>query len=1711
MATDTSAMIENLLTAIDIIAEKKVESLPYDKTLTCTIVSAAKAARGEYSVTDGTTTFLAYSDNTTYKDGTRVYVTVPNGDFNNRKLIKGKYVSGENEAYNYVSPLDNFLDITGNIYGYNGSDVAVIDKTGLIANHPTNIDVLLWSIGRNNVTPQLGAHEDKLTELDLNQYTRLGIGASFSTRLNGVIAGHYGLRLELITEVAQNDAITNEDILLRDVVEGRYTLSEDEQKRVAARYQQLVEIYGFNWDRIMEHLQQTTESAILNDTISTRGKTEFKKYIFELDASKMFGNPYHFIVSSKQEALFDIGAIGETIVGVQAYFYQTPGTFKDSVNSLYPVANYNNLFIQDVIVTFGYDVNEYTEDTVLCYTTSPTTYVSTSRPAEELDELNKKIIQSRWIHRQEDGTFYAIDEANEIPQYTIDNNTSIPMATVHWYRYTLRANVGDAIAGPQWEEITNTNSNPFILNFTPDPTLAAERLKVIVEYPSQEYVDDTLKSSPKLASIMEDINSLTEQFNETQDEQQKAQIEAQLTATYAQYNKIAAQITPPATYYTSAILELTNESEVSNQIDADLVQGLQLECDGENENGKYYLYTDNGRAIGGAASKFRYLRARYNSILSFSDEDVPEMISWYIPLDNTMIAPPKEGVTYNIKDKDPNFVPELSGEQGYEAGIYNRFMRITRRGKGILYDDATKSHTDTYATNNVEQIFQIKDQYISTYKNNTIYCEVVKNNLVYTKSITLEFGYGQKQGTKYTFNFEASDEAMTVDFGNNNTVQDSENNIPITIIPHIYDYSHNEVTEQYLDKIYYSWYCCKPDQQDFSTGSAITTDLVQQDGSLLWQSADGEKGSVTLSPTPGAAITDMYYYILQAQVTSTFGDLDGNPHSITLVAYYPVAIRRYNEHFKYIHFEGDSLISYSSAGTNPIYFKESFKVHPVDTDDAIYLIPTQQWKVVVYDSLTSGSTTKGHYYNVNTPFYPRFIYSDTDPLQDNLLLVPSLYMNGIKKHISALGYNKGTSTIVWIQPMIINQYGYESEMLNSWDGNLTIDDKNDTILSAMVGAGVKNSDNTFSGVLMGQLSKADLNQNDYPIGLYGFNKGNTSFGFKVDGTAFLGKSGSGQIKFDGNKGIISSARYDSHGTGVQLDLDGTPEKPGGIYTVKINNNEVIKLQPYSPYFTIKTSDGTHTLLSIADETDRNGRGIGYYLATSDFVDNTQGTGKGIKIDLSQGLIKAYSGFRILAYKDGAISHGWIDINSGATTYPLSLGKTEATASAAFRVNWDGVLYATGADIEGTLHLNSSSKFDNQYLAKLNAGKIAGWTIVSNNDGTAGYLAHTTSNGTTTHYLGTPGQLSKDIAGSDSLSTWVFAAGSNFGVTSDGTLYATNAHISGNIASSSGTIGGWTIKTNSLERETSTQYVYLNAPAGTTVTGTDKAFYVGTKTASASGWTEKFSVNYNGKMRAYDAEISGTITIGSNSTYSGTDLSGLGKPVGGWTISNEALYHGTANSPTHYLGTAKKLSVLGSDKNNIVFKAGNDFGVDKDGKLYAQNAEIKGTITATAGTIGGISIVDGSISGGIWTAISAKVGELIADTVTADYIKGKHAVLGKMSVNESGYVYINGSLRASTNLYAGTVEANGYNVGESTGTSSTIKIGTTTLVQFNNGIYTGNNVTVSAESLYNMISEYIDDDSGYPSAHVTIYINSEGKASASWKSGYTAHSLSVVWN
>lgn len=148
---------------------------------------------------------------------------------------------------------------------------------------------------------------------------------------------------------------------------------------------------------------------------------------------------------------------------------------------------------------------------------------------------------------------------------------------------------------------------------------------------------------------------------------------------------------------------------------------------------------------------------------------------------------------------------------------------------------------------------------------------------------------------------------------------------------------------------------------------------------------------------------------------------------------------------------------------------------------------------------------------------------------DNVLKPLKMFVSNVDCYTSVICKNS-SGNVIWIQPIVIMQNRFMSTTLNKWDGEFMMDEENGgTILSAMIGAGRKNNDNSFSGVLMGDVKQKagfDDSLEQIQTGLYGFHEGAMSFGFNVDGTAFLGKTGKGRISFNGNYGSISSASWD---------------------------------------------------------------------------------------------------------------------------------------------------------------------------------------------------------------------------------------------------------------------------------------------------------------------------------------------------------------------------------------------------------------------------------------------------------------------------------------------------------------------------------------------------------------------------------------------------------
>ena len=133
---------------------------------------------------------------------------------------------------------------------------------------------------------------------------------------------------------------------------------------------------------------------------------------------------------------------------------------------------------------------------------------------------------------------------------------------------------------------------------------------------------------------------------------------------------------------------------------------------------------------------------------------------------------------------------------------------------------------------------------------------------------------------------------------------------------------------------------------------------------------------------------------------------------------------------------------------------------------------------------------------------------------------------------------------IYIKPIVMYYNRYELSELNGWDGNkLEIDEKGNYILAPKIGAGKKEDDNSFTGMVMG-VQNQGVQKKQTKIGLFGLSKGAQSLFLNAkDGSAIFGKSGGGQIIIDPRgdkpKGHIYSQNYYNE---EDYDFDGKPKE-----------------------------------------------------------------------------------------------------------------------------------------------------------------------------------------------------------------------------------------------------------------------------------------------------------------------------------------------------------------------------------------------------------------------------------------------------------------------------------------------------------------------------------------------------------------------------------------
>lgn len=574
-----------------------------------------------------------------------------------------------------------------------------------------------------------------------------------------------------------------------------------------------------------------------------------------------------------------------------------------------------------------------------------------------------------------------------------------------------------------------------------------------------------------------------------------------------------------------------------------------------------------------------------------------------------------------------------------------------------------------------------------------------------------------------------------------------------------------------------------------------------------------------------------------------------------------------------------------------------------------------------------------------------------------------------------------------LHPIVMYLDTFGNAEINGWDGKyLEIGEENGRktyILAPQVGAGRKDpATNTFTGVIMGKKNMQDADSGEsYDFaartGLFGYKDGKETFGFLDTGLAFIGKSGSGRIWFDGDHGEIYSGNYVRNSSGMKIDLDDghidafnfkftsgnmTLESSGSNNSGKFE----FKLGTAASYFRVKDKNNNN-LIDISQSSSGT---LTYKLKSSNY-DSSNKTGT--QIDLQNGAITSY---------DFTLKTTALTITSSPTeaSFLFDIEKVDSKGNGRFQVKCGN---------KNLLYLTSSSYYLQSYnYANTNANENA--------DG---------------------GDPDKITGMKINLQT--------------GKIWAKNVELSGTISAKSGKIGDWIISKGTLRNSDNSVHLgpsgfkfgdYFSVTSSGISIKYDKKNDLNTVisqirtnaqgiTLSVSGTTTTFK-DYNGNT------YTGSVNCYQKSeTYTKTETqSQINVGIDGISISfrgNSLTY--TKNGSTYYVSS------------QIATTSDIDIGINGI-RLYTETENNGSTRTATISLYNGRTYID---SGTITLRGLVTFEGLENGTTTIDGSCIQTGTIDAERLNISGIRSLGGYHDISIYAYSSDLSLNGYRVYVST--------------------------------------------------------------------------------
>ena len=1107
--------------AVNQLIQNSLSTLNYDITRNCTITNIDDRKYGKYQVSDGTIKFYAYASNDTfYELNDSVLVTIPEGDFNKQATIINRIADPFLGSINYNAPFDTLLKGTENIC----------------------LSPVSASLTANNINKPFESVIE-IKDREFFGFTKIGLQADFSTLLEdqNVVEGSYGLKVMLYTE-------------------------------------------------------KDSKSSIMDFTFSSYD---------------MFGNPYKFSSDSKQQIVFDIPQNLNHVKKIEIIFYQDSG-FKNEngkriqvLNSMgqpvsedpaeWPDNLAPNLFVKNLEMYFGYAADIGVEERVEI----------SSQELSYTDE-SEKLVYLKWFHKTDENTLRAMKYSDlEEGEYS-----------VKWYQYKpgCLENESDSYGGANWKimdvaGLIQPDDYHFIISFNPSLMKTQEKIKAIVfvnDRPlvnNTDYVVTTNYESNILtfenadiktaggATYVEDVtNDLSLYFedgsegnyflydqngfliNNTdngpgqirkvslryqgQDIQETNVIKKVRSITWEvpngdllqsmiSYNNSSGEFKNPH----QNLVENVNELNLADNLTKwKTLSGADLSPTAGSSNGLWGVNDKaaiissqilNGKDVG------IYTIISNNTVGIYNFKSVVKVFSANDDIDQIQVDKQAKVFLQIFTSNDGSVWDRYSYNKTFminplEQSTINASFRILQEHKylkvaigyskdqdyDILPDDPkffvwlgeeetelrlnSDAYVNTYYPSEdgvIQSYFEYEISSIWTQdrNNNFIQCSIDIDGQVYLINEILQFGPKGSNGTHNTFLLEMLDGKNAL------IVNDEQKKLRVRAI--LLNANGKEIK---IDKV--KWQLLNNDEKLMS--------IDDQEFSNVCTISSNHSGST---------VPNNNYVILYAEYKP-----DSGP---ALQAFLPIAMKT-EECERMV---GADRIIYNHLGT-PTYSNISYAAH-MSNGTAI-----TNWK------LNSPKDGKNKFY-----ISPNCPSLNTSAGGGKALVAVPLYSKG--ENDGPIRDKVCVYCDYWSQPILIMQSNYDFAMLNEWDGSLTIDEENDIILATMLGAGKKDSENKFSGVLIGDIKGGTgLNSTEKMTGVYGFHGGVMSYALRENGTAFFGADGHGRIEIDGTSGIIRSTGWEKNNnnwilpsskSGTLIDLnDGTfiVQGKNGDY-IKFNDNE----------------------------------------------------------------------------------------------------------------------------------------------------------------------------------------------------------------------------------------------------------------------------------------------------------------------------------------------------------------------------------------------------------------------------------------------------------------------------------------------------------------------------------------------------------------------------